>query len=105
MDNLDTSERLLKKPKNKNLLTPFKKELIPAMWKSSSYIAWLQRANAKFGVTGKYPKKHLIHYYWSTNFCVSNLKPPIKIPLFNWTQKGRRKPKKGIGKERCATFD
>ena len=38
MDNLDTSERLLKKPKNKNLLTPFKKELIPAMWKSSSYL-------------------------------------------------------------------
>lgn len=38
MDNLDTSERLLKKPKNKNPLTPFKKELIPAMWKSSSYL-------------------------------------------------------------------
>ena len=29
----------------------------------------------------------------------------IKIPLFSWTQKGRRKPKKGIGKDRCPAFD
>ena len=29
----------------------------------------------------------------------------IKIPLFSWTQKGRRKPKKVIGKDRCPAFD
>jgi len=29
----------------------------------------------------------------------------IKIPLFSWTQKGRRKPKRGLGKDRCPVFD
>jgi hypothetical protein len=27
------------------------------------------------------PKKHLIHYYLTTNFCVSNLKPPNERKL------------------------
>jgi hypothetical protein len=29
----------------------------------------------------------------------------IGLPLFSWGQKGRRKPKKGIGKDRCPAFD
>lgn len=29
----------------------------------------------------------------------------IKIPLFSWVQKGRRKPKRGIGKDRCPAFN
>jgi hypothetical protein len=29
----------------------------------------------------------------------------IKIPLFSWVQKGRRKPKRGLGKDRCPAFD